>query len=76
MFVNILRIPGLKKIIKSNFVNLAIKMSFEEKYANVCRTCLVENSTMKSVFSIEEFMEQSIPLCDILMSFTSVQVSF
>ncbi|KAK4879835.1 hypothetical protein RN001_007981 [Aquatica leii] len=49
-------------------------MSFKSNFSNICRTCLVENNNMKSVFSIEKLMEQQIIFSDLLMSLTSLQV--
>ncbi|KAJ8960803.1 hypothetical protein NQ318_020099 [Aromia moschata] len=46
----------------------------QNNIASVCRTCLVGNSNMKSLFSIEEIMEQKIMLCDVLMSCASVLI--
>lgn len=40
----------------------------------ICRTCLVEGSDMKSVFSIDESNGETFRLYEMLMSCTSVQV--
>ncbi|KAJ8970677.1 hypothetical protein NQ317_012359, partial [Molorchus minor] len=46
----------------------------QNNFANICRTCLVEDSSMKSLFSIEEIMEQKVMLCDMLMSCASILI--
>lgn len=45
-----------------------------ERYSNVCRTCLSENFNMKSVFGVEEFLEDALTLSEILMTCASIQV--
>lgn len=41
----------------------------------VCRTCLSEDGVMRSVFSTDESVGETLRLCEMLMSCTSVQVS-
>lgn len=47
----------------------------QTNFSNICRICLAENSTMKSLFSCEQIMEQKVLLYDMLMSCASVLVS-
>lgn len=41
----------------------------------ICRTCLSEDSVMKSVFSIDDSLGQNTRLFEMLMSCASVQVN-
>lgn len=50
-------------------------MSFEDNQIDkICRTCLSEGNTMRSVFTLDDSTGDSIPLFEMLMSFTSVEV--
>lgn len=40
----------------------------------VCRTCLSEEGVMRSVFSVDESVGETVRLCEMLMSCASVQV--
>lgn len=40
----------------------------------VCRTCLSEDGIMRSVFSVDESVGETVRLCEMLMSCASVQV--
>lgn len=52
-------------------------MAFENSFKTekICRTCLAEDNNMKSIFSFDGCNGESIKLCEMLMSCTSIQVT-
>lgn len=43
-------------------------------FSTTCRVCLAEEKDMKSIFSVEQILENEIQLSDILMSCSAITV--
>ncbi|GJQ86519.1 putative pre-mRNA splicing factor [Trypoxylus dichotomus] len=57
------------------FVCCVLGSTIRNPYSNVCRTCLKEDRTMKSIYNIHESIEPPTMLYEILTSFTSIKVT-